>query len=134
MLSPMGKHDVEIVQLIVNFALVQRFAITHRLVVASPLGDILVLFHLHLTPLASATTAQFGLGILELVNPNAKYSLKERLCNFLVAKHHCKHEPVRNGELFKRNAFCIHFFHLATETRRFLRIENRPYLYYTRNF
>jgi hypothetical protein len=27
-----------------------------------------------------------------------------------VAKHHCKHEPVRNGELFKRNAFCIHFF------------------------
>ena len=76
----------------------------------------------------------FGLGILEFKNPNAKYSLKERLCNFLVAKHHSKHEPVRNGELFKRNAFCIHFFHLATETRRFSRIENRPYLYYTRNF
>jgi hypothetical protein len=46
-----------------------------------------------------------------------------------VAKHHSKHEPVRNGELFKRNAFCIHFSHLATETRRFSRIENRPYLY-----
>ena len=76
----------------------------------------------------------FGLGILEFKNPNAKYSLEERLSNFLMSKHHCKHEPVRNGELFKRNAFCIHFFHLATETRRFSRIENRPYLYYTRNF
>jgi len=52
----------------------------------------------------------FGHRILELVNPNAKYSLEERLGDFLVAKHHCKHEPVRNGELFKRNAFCIHFF------------------------
>ena len=58
MLSPMGKHNVEILQLIVNFALVQRLAVAHSLVVAGPLGDILVVFHLHLTPLASATTAQ----------------------------------------------------------------------------
>ena len=127
------EHDIEFLQVVVHLALVQRLAVAHSLIVTSPLGDVHVIFHLHLNiktteghPIRSRflykdivadtlverayVNSLFGLGILELVNPNAKHSLKERLCNFLVAKHHCKHEPVRNGELFKRNAFCTHFF------------------------
>ena len=48
------------------------------------------------------------LGIPELVNLDAKHCFKEGLGNFFVAEYHSKHEPVRNGELFKRRAFCFH--------------------------
>ena len=76
----------------------------------------------------------FGLGILELVNPNAKHSLEERLGDFLMPKHHSKHEPVRYGELFKRSAFCIHFFILQPKRVGFREQGVFPSLYYTRNF
>ena len=52
------EHDIEFLQVVVHLALVQGLAIAHRLVVASSLGDFLGVFNLHLTPLASATTAQ----------------------------------------------------------------------------
>lgn len=51
----------------------------------------------------------FRFGIPEFVNLDAENRFEEGPGDFLVAEHHCEHESVRNGELFKRSAFCSHF-------------------------
>lgn len=68
------------------------------------------------------------LGIPELVNPDAKHCFKEGLGNFFVAEYHSKHEPVRNGELFKRRAFCFHCsFNAGTPLRRQIELSLSTY-------
>ena len=101
----MGKHDVELLQVVVNFALVQRLAIAHRLVIARPLGDFLGIFHLHLDIetaecLATGTSflhkdvvadslverayfdCLFGLGIPKFVYLDAKNCFEEGFGDF----------------------------------------------------
>ena len=147
----MGKHDVEFFQIVIYFTLVQRLAIAHRLVITGSLGDFLGVFHLHLDietaeSLSVRTSflhkdvvadslveraylnSFFRLGIPKFVNLDAENRFEEGFGNLLMAKHHSKHESVCNGELFKRCAFIFHF-DFTTGTRRFSRIENRPYLY-----
>ena len=50
----------------------------------------------------------FRLGIPKFVNLDAENRFEKGLGDFLVAEYHCKHEPVRNGKVFKRNAFIFH--------------------------
>ena len=129
------EHDIKILQIVVRFALVQSFAIAHGLVVAGPLGNILVVYHLHLyietaeglsvrprflyKDIVADTLVEraylyglFGLGIPEFVDLDAKHRFEKGLGDFLVAEHHCKHEPVCDGKFFKRSAFCFHFLNL----------------------
>ena len=126
------KDDVEFFQVVVFFALEQGVAVAHCLVEASPFGDVVGVFHLqfniktangfaigagflHENVVADALGygADFdgllGFGGLEFVNLDAENRLQEGLCDFLVAKDHGEHEPVRDGELFKGNIFCAHF-------------------------
>ena len=126
------KDDVEFFQVVVFFALEQGVAVAHGLVEASPFGDVVGVFHLqfniktanglaigagflHENVVADALGhwADFdgflGFGVLEFVNLDAENRLQEGLCDFLVAKDHCEHEPVCDGELFKGNVFCAHF-------------------------
>ena len=76
----------------------------------------------------------FGLGIPELINLDAENSFEEGLGDFLVAEHHRKHEPVRNGKLFKRRAFVFHFQFRNRNAPIFANRETIPIYYYIRHF
>ena len=51
----------------------------------------------------------FRFGLPEFMNLDAKHRFEEWLGDFLVAKHHRKHELIGDGELLKRCAFGFHF-------------------------
>ena len=127
-----NEDDVEFLQVAVFFASAQGFAVAHGLVEACAFGYFPGIFHLEFDVKAAegfAVGARFlhenivadalghwadfdgflGLGVLEFVNLDAENRLQERLGDFLVAKDHGEHEPVRDGELFKGNVFCAHF-------------------------
>lgn len=127
-----NEDDVEFLQIAVFFASAQGFAVAHGLVEACAFGYFPGIFHLEFDVKAAeglacgtgllhedveadslADGADFdgflGFGVLEFVNLDAENRFQEGLCDFLVAKDHCEHEPVRDGELFKGNVFCAHF-------------------------
>ena len=114
------EDNVKFLQVAVLFAFAQSLAVTHGLVEACPLGDLLGVFHLHFDikiaegfaigsrffhedvkadALADGAhfDGLFGFGVPEFVNLDAKNRLEEGLGDFFMAEHHGEHKFVGDG-------------------------------------